>query len=349
MSRFVNNWIWGLDAIDAFDEGFELVRVYDDGSGHTNEVAVVKLSDGQQVVTKAMLLRPHYQQRIKSLMEVTVAHIDDQIGGDDRVVMPLHARLFRPSEAYDAIFGPEQPERPRIAHLIWKHAPGIDGEKWWKQVGTETLKMYSNLHHDAERMALIDMLVLSQDRALKNWVTDYGKRFYAIDNGMAWYNQQPYFFNPEIWGCGCNCLIQEEGWGPVAGVFSTAWAGLKIRRSLISALENFDIALFKRAIDYYAEHLGFPEPITEDFRFEGILRRMEWFIDSRRFPTKEEFYSWRPMPGYGQGSPLMNAKLMLADGAKAIWRPDWEYLGGRPEEKTQWEIERAGPRTEWPY
>ena len=349
MTDWPTDWTWSLDAIDKFDEGFEVVKIYDDGSGHTNEVALVRLADGQEVVTKVLLVRMRYQQRLKSLMEMTVSGVDEQLGDNGRVVMPMHARLFVPSDRYDSVFGPEQPERPRVAHLIWKHAPGIDGEKYWQTVGSDYLKGQIVDHPDTERIALIDLLVINQDRALKNWVTNNGQRFYAIDNGMAWYNEQPYFFNAYIWGCGVKCLIQERGWQPIAGVFSTLWAGRPIRKELLDALQTFDPILFNRVVDYWAQQLGFPEPIAEDFRFEGILRRIEWFAEAGRFPTRDEYYSWRPQPGHGDGSPLMNVNLMLEDGAKAIWRPDWEYLGGDPEKKTQWEIDRAGVRTEWPY
>ena len=341
---------WGRDAAEKFDEGFEIIQVYDNGLNHTNEVALIRLKDGQQVVTKAMLLRPKYHQRLKSLMEIAFTHIDEQLGGPDRVALPIHARLFKPSDRYLEAFGPEDDERPRIAHLIWKFAPGIDGQTWHQQVGHDPIRSQGRDHPDAERIALLDLLVINQDRSLRNWVTTGGARFFAIDSGMAWYNQQPFYFNPEIWGCGVKCLIQDGPWKPIAGVFSTLWAGRTIRPALLQGLQNFDETAFNDRVDLTAGHLGFPEPMSGDFRFEGIRRRIRWFAHYGRLPSKDEYYTWRPVLGYGDGTPMMNAMKLLADGAKAIWRPDWEYLDARGVERVgDYDLDRAGPRTDWPY
>jgi len=339
---------WGQQAFDLFDRGFTVEQVFDDGTGHTNEVALVRLANGEHVVSKVMLARPAYHQRLKALMEIAVARIDEQLGGD-RVVQPISARPFHPSAIYDEAFGPEQPERPRIAHLLWKYARGIDGQQWYKQVGAGGMRKAIMQSSSAARLALIDLLVINQDRSLRNWVTD-GKRFCGIDNGMAWYNQQPYFFNPAIWGCGVKCLIQESGWRPIAGVFSTSYAGHLIPRRILEPLRAFDPVSFYRAVDHTADELGFPRAISGDFRFEGIVRRIRWFARAGRLPTREEYYAWRPVEGHGDGSPLMNARKMLADGARAIWRPDWKFRDDRhAEEIGDYRADRAGPRTEWAY
>jgi hypothetical protein len=165
-----------------------------------------------------------------------------------------------------------------------------------------------------------------------------GKRFYAIDNGMAWFHeywskgeQNNY---PEYgWKQGFvidNVLIILDEWKFISGVFTTCWAGQPMPAELMEGLENFDKKEWIREIGAACVDLGYPEDMKKDWRFEAIMRRLEWMKKKGRYPTALEYRGWRE-----KGSPYLTPPEVIATGGREMWniKMDYEYLDEAAYEK----------------
>jgi len=169
-------------------------------------------------------------------------------------------------------------------------------------------------HPDAERIALLDFLTINQDRSARNWVTDLGQRFYAIDNGMAWFHEYP---DTDGWKIGCvidDVLIQRDPWRFISGVFTTSYAGRTLSATLGAQLMALNWKLFCKNLDLSCQWLGLSN-LSLDWRFTGIKRRLEWILRYSRFPMAAEYRSW-----LNDGSELMTPPEIMASGGKIIWR-----------------------------
>lgn len=310
------------------DAHFELVKVYDDGCNGDNEVARVRLQDSREIVTKVMLANKKYHQRRKALTEAAMYLLDLGLGGE-RVVPDLYIELFHLTPAYTKIWGQKNEEgHTRVCSVIREYAPGGPGDEWRGEVYRSTrnldvadihCKAVIDQHPDAERMSILDFITINQDRSARNWVTNHGKRFYAIDNGMAWFHEYPY---SEDWKYGCavdDVILQITPWQFISGVFSTSWAGRPLSPVMQDALSNFDELDFLQGIENAARAVGFPAGLSEDWRFEGLLRRLRWITEHGRQPTAEEYRAWH------KGSELMTPPEIVATGGKIVWKLEMDY------------------------
>lgn len=309
-------------------QSFEIIEVYDNGTKGANEVARIKLANGVEVVQKVMLAIKIYHQRRKALTEYVMYLLDKGMGGN-RVVPDLFVGLFELNGAYAHHWGDKNAEgHKRICQVVREYAPAMPGDEWRGEVyrncgnlphADEICKSVLNTHPDAERISILDFLTINQDRSARNWVTDHGSRFYAIDNGMAWFHEYP---NGDEWKQGCvvdDVIIQVGEWQFISGVFSTLWAGKELSPMMQRALSNFNEQLFLAGIERAAIALGFPKGLSKDWRFEGILRRLRWIKARNRQPAKEEYRSWLK-----DGSNLMTPPEVVKAGGKVVWMPEWD-------------------------
>lgn len=310
------------------DTGFEVIEVYDDGCNGDNEVARVRVADGSEVVVKVMLANKKYHQRRKALTEATMYLLDKGLGGE-RVVPDLYAELFELTPAYVKAWGETNAEgAARVCQIVRGYAPGGPGDEWRGAVYSRTgnlpaadahCKAVIDYHQDAERISILDFITINQDRSARNWVTDKGQRFYAIDNGMAWFHEYP---DNDLWKQGCvvdDVILQLNPWQFISGVFTTSWAGCNLSPVMRVAISNFDEAEFLQGVEKAAQVLGFPAGLSEDWRFEGILRRLRWIAEHGRQPTAEEYRAWH------SGSELMTPPEVVNSGGKIAWALEMDY------------------------
>lgn len=302
---------------------FDVVEVYDDGTAGANEVARIRLEDGREVVTKVMLSNKKYHQRRKALTEVVMCLLDKGLGGN-RVIGDLYAELFELTSAYTKAWGKENVEgNARICQIIREYVPHGPGDEWrgemYRQIGNlDKADIYCRSvienHPDAERISILDFITINQDRSARNWVTDHGARFFAIDNGMAWFHEYP---ESDDWKFGCaidDVILQLNPWQFISGVFTTSWAGKPLSIAMLEALSKFDKTWFLQEIDKAAQTLGFPAGLSEDWRFEGLLRRLFWMAEMKRQPTVDEYRTWYA------GSDMMTPPEIVASGGQVIWK-----------------------------
>lgn len=309
------------------DTQFAVIEVYDDGTGGANEVARVKLVDNSEVVVKVMLSNKIYHQRRKALTEVAMYLLDRGFGGT-RVVPDLYVELFKLTPAYEQVWGSRNKEdAERVCTVVRSYAPCQPGDEWRGEMYGQLMNLdHADIqcrgtiesHPDAERISILDFITINQDRSARNWVTDHGRRFYAIDNGMAWFHEYP---ESDDWKYGCaidDVILQVKPWKFISGVFSTSWAGKPLSPAMQAALDNFSEVAFLRGIDEASVILGFP-PLSGDWRFEGLLRRLRWIRDNRRQPTAEEYRGWHA------GSEMMTPPEVVASGGKVVWKLEMDF------------------------
>lgn len=316
-------------------QGFEILERYDDGTQGANEVArvrtvnIIRTGDNRELVVKVMPLCGKHHQRRKALTEVVFYLLDRMIGGL-RVVPDLYAELFELTDAYAEKWGVRNPEgHPRICQVVRAYAPCQPGDEWrgemYGRLGNleaadQHCQSVIEAHPDAEKISLIDFLTINQDRSARNWVTDHGARFYAIDNGMAWFHDYPNVDN-EMVGCAIDdVLLQLKPWQFISGVFTTSWAGCPISPDLLDGLRAFDGAEFRREVSQAARALGFPGGLGDDWRFDGVLRRLEWMATNGRQPSASEYRAW-----YSGGSGLMRPSEIIDTGGRMIWALEMDY------------------------
>ena len=307
---------------------WQLIEMYDNGTAGANEVARIKMSDDRDVVLKVMLSNKKYHQRRKALTEYTMALLDSMLGAG-RVVPDVTVNMFKSSPEYTAIWGQRNSEgAERVCQVSRGYAPGKPGDEWRGDVYGRTDNLFKAdeickdvlaNHPDAERISLLDFITINQDRSARNWVTDNGERFYAIDNGMAWFHEYP---ESDDWKYGCaidDVILQVGPWQFISGVFTTLWAGRNLSAPLAKALAGFDESYFLKGIDQAAQALDFPPGMSQDWRFEGLLRRMRWIRENNRQPSTFEYRDWY------KGSDLFTPPEIVETGGKVVWKLEWDY------------------------
>ena len=323
---------------------WELIKKFDDGKRGTNEVAHVRLKDGTDIIHKVMLAvriappdgelpplkKVTWRQRRKALYEVTSFLLDQGIMGS--VVIPdLYVSSWESNKFYEAEWGKRNSEGyNRVCEVVRGYAPKYSGEEWRGTIysGTHSLPIADNIIRekmcnslDAQRIAVIDMLTINQDRSANNWATD-GERFYAIDNGMSWFHEFP---GPDNWRDGCvidNVVIQKgtvpKQWTFISGVFATLWENEPLHEEIYEGMKSFDKKLFLDEVGKAAAILGFPKKIAQDWRFFAILKRMDWMVKNEKLPSKETYRGWL------EGSEYMTPPEVVKAGGKIIWKPEWD-------------------------
>lgn len=294
-----------------------------DGTNQSNEIGLLKIG-GQNVLQKVMLTSHKYHQRRKALTEMVSAWLDECLGGQ-RVVPLTYAEIFDPNQVYHAIWGeqPKEAGRLRVCQVVHEFVQAVPGDEWRGHVyrsrgNLPEADMYCRSviesHPDAERIALLDFLTINQDRSARNWVTNLGERFYAIDNGMAWFHEYP---ESDDWKIGCvvdDVLIQREPWQFISGVFTTSYAGQRLSFNLKTQLYTFDWLLFCQNLDLSCQWLGLSQ-LSLDWRFLGLKRRLEWIRDKGRFPTAGEYRGW-----LNNGSQIFTPPEIVASGGHIVWQ-----------------------------
>jgi hypothetical protein len=321
--------LWENETKALLSQPYTVVDVYDDGTAGANEVSRVRLADGREVVLKVMLSTKIYHQRRKAITEVAFASLDEGIGGD-RVCPNLYADLFRITPEYAQYWGKVNKERnERMCSVIREFCVGLSGQDWRGSVYSQTqdlpradriIKAHIESSPSAERMSLLDFVTINQDRSARNWVYDpIAKKFWAIDNGMAWFHEYP---ETDSWKQGCvidDVILQKGDYRFISGVFTTLWAGRPISPDLMNRLQQFNSNKFLRNIAHGSYNLGFPPEMASDWRFEGLLRRLAWITEKGRQPTAEEYREWH------KGSSLMTPPEIVETGGKVVWQIDWDF------------------------
>jgi hypothetical protein len=293
-----------------------------DGTNQSNEIGLLRVGD-QNVMQKVMLTSRKYHQRRKALTEMVSAWLDEGLGGQ-RVVPLTYAETFKPNRGYDSIWGekPKEGDRVRVCQVVHEFLQAVPGDEWrgheYRLLGNlaeadHVCKSVIEAHPDAERIALLDFLTINQDRSARNWITNLGQRFYAIDNGMAWFHEYP---ESDEWKIGCvidDVLLQRGPWRFISGVFTTSYAGRRLSASLKVLLGAFSWLAFCENLDLSCRWLSLPE-LSSDWRFLGLRRRWEWIRDMKRFPTGDEYRGWL------NGSELMTPPEIVASGGRIVWR-----------------------------
>lgn len=306
---------------------FKVVKIFDDGTHGANEVAHLRLTNGVEIVQKVMLGVKIYHQRRKALTEAVMYLLDRNIG-PEYVVPEIYVELFKLYPSYTKIWGERNVEgHERICQVVRGYAPKWSGEEWrgslYAAIGNleevdKRIKEKISTSPTAEKISVLDFLTVNQDRSARNWATD-GEKFYAIDNGMAWFHEFP----EGDWRSGCvidNVLLQVGKWRFISGVFTTLWAGRKLSGLLLNQMKNFyrNKVPFLEQVEANSLKLGFPPGMCEDWRFIGILRRLDWMVKKGRQPTAKEYRKWR------KDSDLMTPERIVALGGKVKWRKSWD-------------------------
>lgn len=311
------------------DQGdFAFVRIMSDGGDRlhdgtnlSNEIGLWQLGN-RQILQKVMLTAKKYHQRRKALTEMVHAWLDEGLGGN-HIVPYTYAEEFEPIGRYMAVWGdkPKDPERLRVCQVVHDYLEAIPGDEWrgveYRWLGNLVkadayCREVIESHPDAERMALLDFLTINQDRSARNWIVG-GGRFYAIDNGMAWFHEYP---DTSDWKLGCtidDVILQKEPWRFISGIFTTSYAGRLLSAELLGGLRTFDWQIFSDNLDLSCEWLGLPA-LSGDWRFLGLRRRLEWIRQTGYFPTAARYRAW-----FAKGSKLFTPPEIVASGGKIIW------------------------------
>ncbi len=308
---------------------FNFFGIMADGTNLSNEIGIWKWF-GREILQKVMLTSVKYHQRRKALAEMVSAWLDEGLGGQ-RIVPLTYAEEFILTDCYRDVWGnePKEPGRLRVCQVIHQYVDAVAGDEWRGEVygelgdlakADEHCRSVIESHPDAERMALLDFVTINQDRSARNWITDNGNRFYAIDNGMAWFHEYPY---SDTWKVGCvidDVLLQRVPWQFISGIFTTSYAGRRLSAVLSSQLHAFNWKLFCKNLDLSCQWLVISQ-LSLDWRFLGLKRRLEWIRDKGRFPTAGEYRGW-----FNNGSELMTPPEIIASGGEIVW----ETMEDRP-------------------
>lgn len=332
MATGMGNLVFRENVKPYLDSGeFDFIEILPEGDGRlhdgtnlSNEIGLLRVGD-TIVLQKVMLTAAKYHQRRKALTEVVHAWLDEALGGQ-RIVPDTYAEVFTLTDRYKSIWGdrPKDSDRLRVCQVVHKYLDAVPGDTWrgyqYGRIGNlveadEYCRAVIESHPDAERIALLDFLTINQDRSARNWLTN-GKRFYAIDNGMAWFHEYP---DSDEWKIGCvidDVLLQKAPWQFISGIFTTSYAGRILSTGpagLFAKLQSFDWQEFYSNFDLSCEWLGLPA-LSEDWRFLGLRRRLEWIRDKKRFPTAVEYRGW-----LCDGSELLTPPEIIASGGKIVW------------------------------
>jgi len=316
---------------------FKLLEIYDAGTNGDNEVARIRLEDGTDRVQKVMLANKKYHQRRKALTEVVFTTLDALISGR-RVAPNIDAKMFTISDSYSKYWGTRNSEgHNRVCEVLRSYCPGGSGIKWRGHLYTQAQTTGQSLQDvdqyiikptiqnslDAEKISLLDFLTVNQDRSARNWGYDWdNKKFWAFDNGMAWFHEFP---ENNDWRYGCaidDVLLQVKPWEFISGVFTTLWAGKPLSKELYDGLRQFNTKSFLENIGSAAGKLNFPKEISNDWRFKAIVDRLNWVLINKRQPTAEEYHNW--FKRETKDSYLMNPYSVIENGGKIIWKLEWD-------------------------
>jgi hypothetical protein len=266
---------------------------------------------GGHLVRKTIKPERPYIPRLMGLGEVAYALLDHHLSPYQRVTPNVYAA------APDVIY------RSYLA--------GETGDLWRAELHRETgaipsadslIERHLERAWSAERIALLDMITLYQDRSARNWLKA-PDQFWALDNGILWPWQGRHVDKQAIQTGSVEhlqppireVLVHEtHRFEFKSGVFSTVWAGRELTGELHQRLGNLDwAAYFDQLASLICEPLGYPLEIVRDWRLLSLKRRAEWLYQHGRLPTRTEIFklAWQPMIEPGAGDP-------------EYWRPAWE-------------------------
>lgn len=276
-----------------------------------NTIRVCTLPDRSMVLLK--IIRPEvvYIQRLKILGEVAYSLLDYHLNPAERVTPNVC---------------------PISEDALWRQfVQGLPGEVWRgnlfktkKNLELADLEIVERVLGSgaAQRIALLDLIFLCQDRSARNWIVDNYGQFWAVDNGIFW----PYrgrYADKETVKTGkvdhlnhpMDALVSTGGgeFSFQGGLFSSLYAGRKINDGLAAWLYQIDWGGYLRDLNSLIGVLGYPHDLVDDWRFITLRLRMSWLLEARRFPTVAEATgrAWQWL-------------IDRPEGSEEIWRLEWE-------------------------
>jgi hypothetical protein len=276
-----------------------------------NEIKVVTLEDGENLLLKIISDDVVYIPRLKVLGEVAYALFDYHLNPAERVTPNVC---------------------PVAPNILWRQfIPGLPGEIWRgklykakRSLDAADLIIIKQVLESrfAQRIALLDFIFLCQDRSARNWIKDGRNRFWAIDNGMLWPYQGchadketirtgrvDHLNNP------IEALISyDQEFEFKNGIFSSLYAGNTINDGLLYWLSEINWEqYFIELRQLISQPLDYPLSTVYDWRFAQMKSRAEWLLSHRRFPTVSEtsLDEWKNL-------------ICKPAGGIAIWTRQWE-------------------------
>jgi hypothetical protein len=252
-----------------------------------NNIKVVTLDRGALVLLK--IIRPEvvYIPRLKILGEVAYSLLDYHLNPAERVTPNVC---------------------PVSENILWREfIQGLPGEVWRGTIykGTQSLEAADLMIVDqilndrfAQRIALLDFILLCQDRSARNWIKDGRNRFWAVDNGMFWAYKGRYADKETIrtgkvdhLNHPMEALVSRSSkFEFQIGVFSSLYAGRIINDGLLAWLYNVDWRKYLRELNGLIGVLGYPFSMIYDWRFVMLEARANWLLEKRRFPRMTEAF-----------------------------------------------------------
>lgn len=276
----------------------------------TNKIKVVTLPDKSMVLSKAIRSDVVYIRRLKILGEVAYNLFDYYLNPTERVtpnVCPISSNI-----------------------LCRQFVRGESGDIWrgsiykaTKSLQAADLAIFAKILQSpsAQRIALLDLIFLCQDRSARNWIIDGNGNFWAIDNGIFWAYKGRYVdkrtvktgrvdhLRPPM-----EALISKRlDAGLQIGIFSSLYAGRIINDDLLAGLGQINWPQYLSELNRLIGVLGYPFSIIDDWRFMMLKARARWLLGRRRFPTMAEAFGveWRQL-------------IDQPVGAKEEWKIEWE-------------------------
>jgi hypothetical protein len=275
-----------------------------------NEIRVCTLPSGEMVLLK-IIRDVVYIRRLKVLGEVAYSLLDYHLNPAERVTPNVC---------------------PVSENILWRQfIKGLPGEVWRgniykvkQSLDLVDLEIVEQIldSRSAQRIALLDLIFLCQDRSARNWiVVDNKKRFWAVDNGMFWAYKGRYADRKTVETGKVDHLNHPMGalvsrnakFSFQGGVFSSLYAGRQINDGLLAWLYQVDWRQYLQELNGLIGVLGYPYSFVNDWRFEAMRIRANWLLEVRRFPTVNE----------ATGNVWQNL-VDRPGGSEEVWKIEWE-------------------------
>lgn len=274
-----------------------------------NEIEVVVLDSGEKLLKKTITDHVVYIPRLKILGEVVYSLLDYHLNPGERVTPNVC---------------------PVSKNQLWRQfIDGLPGETWrgelYRDKGSleaADLVLVDRILENrfAQRIALLDFIILCQDRSARNWI-EHNNRFWAVDNGIFWPWRGRH---TDKWVIKCGdvdhlkppmeaLVSYDHKFSFQIGIFTSLFAGNLINAGLLAWLFQLDWARFFDDLRQVIEPLEYPVHMLADWRFDRIQDRAAWLLRKRRFPAVSE-------TGQDEWQGLISQPLGRYD----IWGREWE-------------------------
>jgi hypothetical protein len=276
-----------------------------------NTIHVGTLPDESMVLLKIIRSDVVYIRRLKVLGEAAYSLLDYHLNPAERVTPNVC---------------------PVSGSVLWREfIQGLPGEIWRgnlykikQNLDLADLEIVEKIlsSRAAQRIALLDLIFLCQDRSARNWIVDEHGRFWAVDNGMFWAYKGRYADKETVRTGKVDHLnhpmdtLISTGGGKFSfqgGVFSSLYAERQINDGLVAWLSQIDWQEYLQDLRRLIGVLGYPYNLMDDWRFATMRMRLNWLMRERRFPTADEATGdeWQRL-------------IDRPDGSEEVWRLEWE-------------------------